>query len=178
MLDVSICRVAISPVHMVPHDSSFILADQAHPLFPRYQQRYAAMLKNGENTYDKDLWLVIRCNNLSKDYNRVVRSWAKRRVKSAIIQQLESNGFDARGHKITNPTVQSNAHNRTPQGLAGIGEFTVLEQIIQVDYMEVLRQANIVVQEILRVCGFPSERTPGIKIGGKVRKSQTGKQET
>ena len=83
-----------------------------------------------------------------------MRSWARRRVLQAIVDQLKVQGFDANGRKLkpANPEVASDANN-VYESLLGIVDVHVQEKSIGDKYEEVLRQAGLLVQEILTRCG-------------------------
>ena len=84
----------------------------------------------------------------------MVRSWAKRRIKSAIIAQLKAQGFEADGRECRSSATDARGPH-TKRRLVGTAEISVLQHSLDVKYQEILRQSGLVVQEILKVCGFP-----------------------
>ncbi len=151
---VDVGRAAISPIHKVPLCSKNVLEDEAHPLHHRIARRYAPIINKTINRDEEGLWLIVGSNGLQT--KRVVRSWARRRLLQALSKQLEAHGFDTRGRRLKgeNEEVVPKQHNI--ESLVGIVEVSVNDKSIHCKYDEILRQTQILAQEILARCGKPS----------------------
>lgn len=102
-------------------------------------------------------------NSLQK--KRVVRSWATRRIDQAVTGALRIRGFDRNGRKlvdsdaITLKTSESNGSpvslstEHSPEALVGTVEVHILPNIVGKSYTEVQRQAGVMVDKILQICG-------------------------
>ena len=148
---VDICRAAISAVHKIPGNARFVLQDEHHPLNHRITQRYKHIQNGTINREKEGLWLIVGANNVHR--KRVVRSWARRRVMQAIVQQLRANGFDIKGRKLRGAKDQDIHDRQEIEGLIGLADISILEKSVGCRYEELLRQAGLLVQEIVRRCG-------------------------
>ena len=148
---VDICRAVISAVHKIPHDSSFIMKDPAHVLHYRTIQRYKGIRRGTIDREKEGLWLIVGSNSVHR--TRVVRSWAKRRIYSAIVKQLRAHGFDANGRKVKGAKDQIMHDGHEIGSLLGSVNVFVLERSIDYKYKELLRQAGLLVRNILTRCG-------------------------
>lgn len=72
----------------------------------------------------------------------------KRRVALAILEELKRRGFDQKGRRMANLEG-----GPVPDVLVGTVDIEVLKKCIEAKHEEVRRQAGLVVQEILRICG-------------------------
>ena len=148
---VDTCRAAISAVHKIPNIARFILQDQNHVLHYRTTQYYED-IQNGTVDREKEgLWLIVGSNTISR--KRVVRSWARRRVLNAIVQQLNTHGFDNKGRRLKGAEDSVLFDGNEIERLIGIVDVTALEKSVDCKYEELLRQAGILTQEIVRRCG-------------------------
>lgn len=91
---------------------------------------------------------------------RVVRSWAKRRVIHAVIEDLRTRGFDRKGRKIVTKVSSNESRSqkgapgsRAPDALIGTVDIELMDQAVEADYREVQRQAGLVAAMILHICG-------------------------
>lgn len=99
---------------------------------------------------------------------KVVRSWARRRLTQAVIEELGKRGFDRKGRKITSGSpVEESPPKRVPSGrfgegmpdaLVGTVDVEVMTPTVEVDYKEVQKQAGLLVQEIVDICGQQQRR--------------------
>lgn len=180
-----ICRVSISPAHKLPHGASYMLADHTHPLYPKIRHRYGDVLKGQHDKRKEGLWLMCSSNMLQRE--RVVRSWARRRVQQAVVEDLERRGFNNRGQplKIAETThcytlgtsSPNNKRTRTAvdtrrHGLIGTADVHVLNKAVEADYQEVQRQAGLVVNEIIKICG--NSDYFGKNLDGRMSKTDPG----
>lgn len=95
--------------------------------------------------------MIVGSNSIHR--TRVVRSWAKRRIYSAIKEQLKAHGFDANGRKLKSAEVQ-NMHDRDRiESLIGSVNVMVMEKSIEYKYKVLLKQAGLLVQNIMMRCG-------------------------
>ncbi len=142
----NVCRVAISPLHKISYTASGILKDTSHVLHAPTRQRYEVLL-NGE--YDKrkeGLWIVFTSNPMHS--KKVVRSWVKRRVALAIVEELKRRGFDKKGRRLADVEGK-----QVPEVLIGTVDIEVMKKCVEAEHAEVQRQAGLVVQAILKICG-------------------------
>ena len=153
--NLNVCRVCVHAVHKIPYSAGLILRDPSHVLFPSLRQRYERISKGQYDEFQEGLWLTVTSNPMQR--TKVVRSWARRRMDQAVKQALRTNGFDSNGRKIEDGTLsverQGNNVLQYPQALVGTVDIEVMDCSVLVAYEEVQRQASLVVDEILRVCG-------------------------
>ena len=147
---VKICRAAISATHKIPINARLILQDEQHVLYYRTFHHYKDIRNGTINGEEEGLWLIVGANNVQR--KRVVRSWARRRIFHAIVQQLRAHGFDRKGRKLKNATDHMH-EGKEIQSLIGLVDIYVNEQSIECNYDELSRQAGILVQEIIKRCG-------------------------
>lgn len=96
---------------------------------------------------------------------RVVRSWARRRIDHAVAEALRMRGFDRSGKRLVDGGVTTMgkvrsrgvSHEQTTpciqDSLVGTVDVQILNPSVEANFKEVQRQAGLVVEEILRVCG-------------------------
>ena len=150
-----ICRVCISPQHKIPHSSQCILTDPSHVLRPRLHQRYEPILKQRYDEFKEGLWLGFTSNSMQR--TKVVRTWARRRVAQAVTEGLRVRGFDGKGRRIEG--FGDGGGEEVTKGQSGLDvlvgtvEVEIMNQSVETAFAEVRRQAGLVVEEILRICG-------------------------
>lgn len=152
-----ICRVAISPVHKISYAASIILKDTSHVLHAPTRQRYEAILNGQYDKRQEGLWIVFNSNAIHS--KRVVRTWAKRRVTRAVVEELQKRGFDKKGKKIVKVEGGQLAAGASDVLVGTVG-IEVLKKCVEAQYDEVQRQAGLMVQEILSICEW---RRKGVK---------------
>lgn len=96
---------------------------------------------------------------------RVVRSWATRRVAQAVTGALRMRGFDRNGKRLIDPNAnimkgpESNSspvdltRKCAPEALIGTVDVQILQSSIETSFPEVQRQAGLMVDKILEICG-------------------------
>ena len=96
---------------------------------------------------------------------RVVRSWATRRIDQAVTGALRMRGFDKNGKRLVdsdaspmkgskpNSSPVTLTWERTPEALIGTVDVHVLQNSIETSFTEVQRQAGVMVDNILEICG-------------------------
>lgn len=91
---------------------------------------------------------------------KVVRSWARRRVSQAVVEQLRVKGFDGKGRRIDATETASQGHNSSeglgnagPDALVGTVDIEVLNPCVQKEFKEVQQQAGALVESVLSICG-------------------------
>lgn len=86
-----------------------------------------------------------------------MRSWARRRVAQAVSKALEFRGFDGKGRKIDIGAAKDGQAGRNgesgPDALIGTVDIEVMNSSVETKFAEVERQAGLVVDAILRICG-------------------------
>ena len=88
--------------------------------------------------------------------SRVVRSWTTRKMRQAIVDALKSRGFDRKGKRLetlAGPGQEINGGHVLPELLAGTLNVEAMAPIRETKYEEVQRQAAMVVNEVIRICG-------------------------
>ena len=100
---------------------------------------------------------------------RIVRSWATRRVDQAVTGTLRMRGFDRNGKSLANLDASTLKGEYAPKVLIGTVEVHVLQKSIDTSFAEVQRQAQVIVDKVLEICGrFPRngkygrQQEPGI----------------
>ena len=165
----NVCRLCVSPQHKVSHIAHHILSDRSHVLYLPTRKRFQAILDGRYDQRQEGLWLEFIGNSLQK--KRVVRSWATRRIHQAVTEALRMRGFDRNGRKLVDSdasklkTSESNGSpvnlttKHAPEALVGTVEVHILPNIVRTSYTEVQRQAGVMVDKILEICGgFPRNK--------------------
>ena len=165
----TVCRLSIIPQHKISHVTQHILSDRSHVLYLPTRKRFQAILDGRYDQRQEGLWLQIIGNSLQK--KRVVRSWATRRIDQAVTGALRMRGFDRNGRKLVdsdastlktsestgNPVILTKEHS--PEALVGTVEVHILQNIVGKSYTEVERQAGVMADKILEICGhYPRKR--------------------
>lgn len=158
-----VCRSCISPHHKLCHSAEAILRDPSHVLRPGVHERYEPIMNGRYDESQEGLWLMFTSNPMQK--KKIVRSWARRRLTQAVLEQLRIRGFDGEGRKIALGATGEEASPKSslgetsgegvPEALVGTVDIEVVNQIVEVEYKEVQRQAGLLVQEVLKICGRP-----------------------
>ena len=159
----TVCRVDILPKHKVPYHAYKILHDRSHVLYLPARKRFQAILDGCHDERQEGLRMEIISNSMAK--KRVVRSWARRRVDQAVTGALIMRGFDRNGRRLVDPDASITkvsepngspvnlTMNFAPDALIGSVEIHVLDDSIGMSFTEVQRQAGLVVDKILEICG-------------------------
>lgn len=167
----TVCRVSISPKHKISHHAYKILNDRSHVLYLPTRKRCQPILDGRYDERQEGLWIEFTGNAMQK--KRVVRSWATRRIDQAVTGALRTRGFDRNGKSLVNPAAsmlkdsESNgspvglAPEHAPEALVGTVDVQVLQNIIGTSFTEVQRQARLMVDKIVEICGrYPHIPTP------------------
>lgn len=165
----TVCRLCVSPEHKISHITQHILSDRSHVLYVPTRKRFQAVLDGRYDQRQEGLWLGFIGNSLQK--KRVVRSWARRRIDQAVIGALRMRGFDRNGRRLvdsdastmtiykSNGSPISLTTKHAPEALVGTVEVHILQNIVGKRYTEVQRQAEVMVDKILEICGrYPRNR--------------------
>lgn len=99
---------------------------------------------------------------------KVARGWARRRIAQALVAELRGRGFDRKGKRleIKNEEVEEmgqEEENHVPEVLIGTVAIETFPKSLEVKYKEVQRQAGLMVEEILRICGGSQRGRPKVK---------------
>ena len=109
--------------------------------------------------------------NLMQD-KKTVRCWAKRRIDHAVTRALRMRGFDRNGRRMVDPDANTMYESRSnsspvhltgedvPEALIGSVEICALHCSIETSFDEVQRQARVMVDKILKICGRYSDGRP------------------
>lgn len=156
----TVCRVSMSPKHKISHSACNILNDRSHVLYLPTEKRFRDIQYGRYDRYREGLWIEFTSNPMRK--KRVVRSWATRRVDQAVTGALRMRGFDRNGKSLADLDASTLKGEYAPEALIGTVEVHVLENSIETSFAEVQRQAGVMVDKILEICGrFPRKRKYG-----------------
>ena len=150
-ISLTVCRVSISPKHKISHSACNILNDRSHVLYLPTRKRFQAIRDGRYDERQEGLWMEFTSNPMRK--KRVVRSWATRRVDQAVTGALRMRGFDRNGKTLLDPDTGTLKGEYAPEALIGTVEVKILEDSIQTSFAEVQRQAGVLVDRILEICG-------------------------
>lgn len=107
--------------------------------------------------------MVFIGNSMQK--KRVVRSWATRRIEKAVTETLRARGFDRNGRRLIFPDASKKKGSKSkssplestpeyaPEALIGTVDVHMLHNSIETSFTEVQRQARVIVDKILEICG-------------------------
>ena len=173
----TMCRVFVSPKHRISHNAYKILSDRSHVLYLPTRKRFQAILDGDERQVG--LRMDFTSNPMQK--KRVVRSWATRRIDQAVTGALRMRGFDKNGKRLVdsdasprkgskpNSSPVTLTWERTPEALIGTVDVHVLQNSIETSFTEVQRQAGVMVDNILEICGryprirqYERQQKPGL----------------
>jgi len=161
-----VCRLCISPCYQLCHSAEAILKDPSHVLQPGLRQRYKPIMTGRYDELREGLWLMFTSNPMHK--KKVVRSWARRRLAQAVVEQLRLRGFDGKGRRVATASTAEESPKKIlgetategiPEALVGSVDIEVLNLSVEVKYEEVQRQAGLLVDEILNICGRPQHKS-------------------
>ncbi|MCJ1278867.1 hypothetical protein MMC21_006688 [Puttea exsequens] len=156
--NLKICRIAVSPDHKISHIATAALLDTSNVLHEQKRQRYNGVI---HATYDREqegLWIkfTVASRVAAK---KVVKSWAKRRIMVAIVQELKRKGFDRAGRQLkgqddgTKPMGNIAGKASKPKTLVGTLSIDIQKPCVMAAHQDVQQQTRLVVKEVLRVCG-------------------------
>lgn len=164
----TVCRLSASPQHKISYNAHKILSDRSHVLYLPTRKRFQAVLDGRYDQRQEGLWLEFIGNSLQR--KRVVRSWATRRIDQAVTGALRTRGFDRNGKRLRNSdasTLKRSEANGSPvnlttdyapEALVGTVEVHILQTVVETSYTEVQRQAGMMVDKILKICGHYPRR--------------------
>lgn len=159
----TVCRVDISPKHKIPFITYMIIKDQSHVLYLPARKRVQAVLNGRYDERQEGLWMEFISNSMQE--KRVVRSWARRRLDQAVTADLRTRGFGRDGRRVVGSDVSTMKGSKwntspvdltvehAPEALIGTVNIHVLHKCIETSFTEVQRQATLVVDKILEICG-------------------------
>ena len=87
---------------------------------------------------------------------KVVRSWTTRKMRQAVVDALKSRGFDRKGKilkTLAGPGQGTDGGHALPELLSGTLSIETMPLIRETKCEEVQRQAAMVVNEVIRICG-------------------------
>ena len=85
-----------------------------------------------------------------------MRSWTTRKIRQAIVDALKIRGFDRQGKKLktfAGPGQGIDGGHVLPELLSGTLSIETMPLIRETKYEEVQRQADMVVNEVIKICG-------------------------
>ena len=157
---VNICRVDISPNHKFSSSSSKILDDSSHVLRPKILSRYKDVVSGHYDPREEGLWIMCTGNNMQVP--KVVRGWSRRRILQALVEELRERGFDRQGKKLETrhgemARLGQQEETDRLEVLVGTVSIGTQPKILLTEYAEVRRQAALIADEVLRICGWRTE---------------------
>ena len=151
---VNVCRLNISKDHKLSYTAERVIKDPGHVFHRPVRQRYQNVVNGKYDPREEGLW--IACTSNTMPGSRVVRSWTTRKMRQAIVDALKSRGFDRKGRRLkksAGPSQGIDGGRVLPELLAGTLSIETLPLIRETKYEEVQRQADTVVNEVIKICG-------------------------
>ena len=151
---VNVCRLNISKDHKLSYTAERVIKDPGHVFHRPIRQRYQNVVNGKYDPREEGLW--IACTSNTMPGSRVVRSWTTRKMRQAIVDALKSRGFDRKGRRLkksAGPGQGIDGGRVLPELLAGTLSIETLPLIRETKYEEVQRQADTVVNEVIKICG-------------------------
>ena len=152
----TVCRVNISAKHKISGCVHNILNDRSHVLYLPTRKRFQTILDGRYDEHHEGLWINLISNRMQK--KKTVRSWGRRRVEQAVTEALSLRGFDRNGRRLldrseSNDDKLDSMVEHAPEALVGTVDIYILPGSIETSFTEVQRQAGVVVDSILGICG-------------------------
>ncbi|KAL5118960.1 hypothetical protein ACEQ8H_003089 [Pleosporales sp. CAS-2024a] len=125
--------------------TAFVLADPAHPLHETQKRRHRERKKEGL------WWHVTTGNETSK--SSCVRSWLRRRLRTAMVQELHARGYNENGMAIV-PKEAAHSRDTNPQkppnqlSLLGGLRLHALSPLIPAKFVDVKAEVGKVIDVI------------------------------
>lgn len=151
---VNVCRLNISKNHKLSYTAERIFKDPGHVFYRPIRKRYQNVVNGKYDLREEGLW--ITCTSNTMPGSRVVRSWTTRKMRQAIVDALKNRGFDRTGKKLKTLAELGqgiNGGHVLPELLSGTLSIETMPLIRETKYEEVQRQAAMVVNEVIRICG-------------------------
>ena len=151
---VNVCRLNISKNHKLSYTAERVFRDPGHVLHRPIRKRYQNVVNGKHDPREEGLW--ITCTSNTMPGTKVVRSWTTRKMRQAIVDALKSRGFDRKGTKLktlAEPGQAVDGGHALPELLSGTLSIETMPLIRETKYEEVQRQAAMVVNEVIRICG-------------------------
>ena len=151
---VNVCRLNISKNHKLSYTAERVFRDPSHVFHRPIRKRYQNVVNGKYDPREEGLW--ITCTSNTMPGTKVVRSWTTRKMRQAIVDALKSRGFDRKGKKLkalAEPGQGIDGGHVVPELLSGTLSIETMPLIRETKYEEVQRQAAMVVNEVIRICG-------------------------
>ena len=151
---VNVCRLNISKSHKLSYTAERVIKDPGHVFHQPIRKRYQKVVNGKYDPREEGLW--ITCTSNTMPGSRVVRSWTTRKMRQAIVDALKSRGFDPKGKKLKTfpgPGQKTDGCHVLPELLSGTLSIETMPLIRETKYEEVQRQAAMIVNEVIRICG-------------------------
>jgi hypothetical protein len=123
---------------------NYIASDPFHPL------QEAQKRLNRERKHEGLWWHVTTGTDLAK--SSCVRSWARRRLRNAIVDELKAHGFDENGRLIVQKASDSTngpKTTKTSDGLKGGLRLHVQAPLVPAKYVDVKAEVGQVIKTIM-----------------------------
>ncbi|KAK0507195.1 hypothetical protein JMJ35_010233 [Cladonia borealis] len=151
---VNICRLNISKNHKLSYTAERVFKDPGHVFHRLIRKRYQNVVNGKYDPREEGLW--ITCTSNTMPGTKAVRSWTTRKMRQAIVDALKSRGFDRKGKKLktlAGTGQEIDDGHVLPELLSGTLSIETMPLIRETKYEEVQRQADMVVNEVVRICG-------------------------
>ena len=137
---ISLLRYRWTTVFGIIENPRSPLLDPAHVLHVSHKARQAARPKDG-------LWWSVTANTMPG--KSVIRHWAQRRLKAALLRALNRGGWDRSG-RVKADMVAAAGKTNVNDDLKGTLQVHVLAKILQATGEEVQREAETLVSIVRR----------------------------
>ena len=151
---VTVCKVHWSRHYEPSYIARLILSEPIHVLYLPTKQRYQERVRDG-------LWWYVTSNSMGG--MRVMRARCSRRMRNAVTQALLARGYDKEGK-----TLGPLGAEKVAAQLRGTLDIQILNQCVNTDWVEVQKQAGVVLDKIMELCCVktPSGDSPVVLEGG------------
>jgi hypothetical protein len=148
-------------VNYTPEYKTFIInhvvSDPSHPLHEA--QKRLSMDRKQEGIW----WHVTTGGDLSK--SSCVRSWSRRRLRNAIVEELKAHGYDENGKFVkrkASDTRENLAATTLSNDLRGSLRLHALAPLIPAKYVDVKTEVGQIIKTIVAAMG--AEKNNGVSI--------------
>ena len=162
MPTLNVIRFSFIPNYNISHLGAKVLSDSREPLRVRVASRTLARSREG-------LWVYYSPAALL-DRKAVVRHWCQRRVKTALLEELQKRGFDKDGKRAKHGMERGVGGKA---GFCGTLEINLSPKIAVAEWGEVRRQVGLMVERMEEMSmSWAKENKSSKTIGSSNRATQ------
>ena len=133
------CQAVWSPKYLLSMSGELILNDKQHILYLPTLHRYNTRSRDG-------LWWYVTSHTIRE--KRVVRSWASRRLRHAIVEALRDQGLDEGGKVLAHSSTDAEG-GPTPFALRGTLRVTAMPPLMLEKYSVVQKEAKEIISHVI-----------------------------